>query len=115
MSFNLAWHIDGLPSPENGIPLGKINNFTLLIGVCLKDVSADFEGNLVVYPRSHHVMEQYFRSHGFEDAKQGLTKLPSLPISEPLQIRLKRGDVIICHYSLCHSVAPNTSKDIRYM
>ena len=33
-----VWHIDGLPSPENGIPVGSIKNFTLLVGVCLQDV-----------------------------------------------------------------------------
>lgn len=60
-------------------------------------------------------MERYFRTEGFEAAKSGLAKLPPLPLADPVQVRLKRGDVVVAHYQLCHSIAPNLSPDIRYM
>lgn len=107
------WHIDGLPSSENGISLGQIKNFTLLVGVCLQDVLEDLHGNFVVFPRSHHVMEKYFRDVGFEDAKKGLTNLPALPLAEPVQVKLRKGDFLIAHYMTCHSIAPNIGHQIR--
>lgn len=103
------WHIDGLPSDENGIKQGTIKNFTLLIGVCLRDVLEDFHGNLVVFPRSHWVLAEYFRNHGFETAKSGLKQLPALPLAAPVQVKLRKGDVVFAHYNLAHSIAPNMS------
>lgn len=110
-----AFHIDGLPSTENEVAEGCIRNFTLLIGVCLQDVLTDMSGNFVVYPRSHHVMEQYFRTEGFDVAKQGLVSLPGLPLADPVQLHLRKGDAVLAHYSLCHTIAPNCGPDIRYM
>jgi hypothetical protein len=60
-------------------------------------------------------MQSYFREHGFDGANQGLTKLPALPLTDLCQVKCKAGDCIICHYSLCHSIAPNISPNIRYM
>lgn len=60
-------------------------------------------------------MEKYFQTAGFDSAKEGLTQLPPLPLSDPLQVKLRRGDAVICHYSLCHSIAPNAGINIRYM
>jgi hypothetical protein len=113
--FAAVWHIDGLPAEDSGVPMGDIRNFTLLVGVCLQDVTTELAGNLVVYPRSHHIMQSYFRERGFDEAKRGLTSLPALPLPEPVQVTCRAGDCVICHYSLCHSVAPNASPDIRYM
>ncbi len=109
------WHIDGLPSDENGIPEGSIRNFTLLVGVCLRDVLEDMCGNLVVFPRSHFSLEQYFKREGFANAKTGLKNLPAIALSNPVQVKLKKGDVVVAHYSLAHSIAPNTGYEIRTM
>lgn len=32
------WHIDGLPTPESGVPEGQVHNFTILVGVLLNDL-----------------------------------------------------------------------------
>ena len=108
-AWNSMWHIDGLDKPP------RIGNFTLLVGVALRDVLEDFEGNLVVYPRSHHVLERYFTESGFDDAHKGLKTLPVLPFAEPKQVRLKAGDCVVAHYQLAHSIAPNTGAEIRTM
>jgi hypothetical protein len=39
--WSSLWHIDGLPSKENGIAVGTIKNFTLLVGICLRDVTEE--------------------------------------------------------------------------
>jgi tetratricopeptide (TPR) repeat protein len=113
--WNKIFHIDGFHSKDNGIQKGQIKNFTCLVGIYLTDVSQEFSGNLVVYPRSHHVLEKYFRENGFEIAREnGLEKLPYLPISSPVQILAKAGDIVLAHYQLAHSIAPNTSPHVRY-
>ena len=43
-------HIDGIPTPTNGLPYGKIYGFNSLIGIALSEQREDFCGNLVVYP-----------------------------------------------------------------
>jgi hypothetical protein len=46
-------HIDGIPTPTNGLQYGKIHGFTSLIGIALSEQREDFCGNLVVYPGHH--------------------------------------------------------------
>jgi hypothetical protein len=64
--WDKCWHIDGLHSEHTGIPKGSITNFTCLVGVLLADVTEEFSGNLCVFPRSHHMLEKYFRENGFQ-------------------------------------------------
>lgn len=81
----------------------------------LSDVSTEFAGNLCVYPRSHHVLEKYFQQNGFDEAiEKGLEGLPGLPVGAAKQIIAKPGDVVLCHYQLAHSIAPNITSNIRY-
>lgn len=107
--WSSAWHIDGLHQPP------AIDNFTLLIGVALSDVLDDFAGNLAVFPRSHHVLQDYFQREGFEEAKRGLTNLPKLGFADPVQVKLRAGDAVIAHYQLAHTIAPNLSAHVRVM
>ena len=75
----------------------------MLVGVCLSPCDRDFMGNLVVFPRSHHLMQEHFRRNGcvvrasvpkcpppinsFDTAKQqGLSSF-KLPFAEPVQAR----------------------------
>ncbi len=46
--------------------------------------------------------------------KGGLEALPRLPLAPPQQVLAEPGDVILAHYMLAHSIAPNTSPNIRY-
>lgn len=111
--YNDAWHIDGLPTEGSGQT--TIKNFTMLVGVCLQDVLHDLHGNLMVFPRSHHVLQDYFQKEGFEAAQNGLTKVPKVPLANPIQVKMRTGDVIFAHYSLAHSIAPNCAHMIRTM
>lgn len=106
-----APHIDGLPSPYNGVTKEKYNNFELLVGVFLSDVHECFSGNLTVWPGSHNIIRDYFRSHGADAVLNGM---PAVDLGQPQQILINQGDIIVCHYLLAHSVSPNQSANIRY-
>ena len=115
-----AWHIDGMTDPQQRwAKRGTLGNFTCLVGVALRDVPAPMSGNLMCYPGSHRVLEAWFNQDpGALEAvaDQGEAALPRfLPFEQPVQVCMKAGDVVVAHYQLAHSVAPNTSPDIRYV
>ena len=48
-------------------------------------------------------------------AHEGDKALPKhLPFAAPVQVKMKQGDMVLAHYQLAHSIAPNTSPRIRY-
>lgn len=104
-------HIDGIPSPVNGVPGKEISNFTALVGVYLSEVKQEFAGNFTVWPGSHHLLEQYFRSRGPAAVAEGM---PKIPLGQPVQLTCSPGDVVLCHYQLAHAGAANTSDHDRY-
>ncbi len=105
-------HIDGTHTPTNGVPKGEIRNFTMLLGVMLNDVSAPFSGNFTVWPGTHHLFEAYFRENGIEKLVGGMPTGDRLP--QPVQLAGQAGDVVLCHYQLAHTAAPNVSPHTRY-
>lgn len=106
-------HIDGIYSPNNGVPKGSLRSFTALVGVFLTDINADYAGNLSVWPGSHRKMEAYFRENGI-DALLNEGRTPTLDYGEPLQIQAKAGDAIIAHYQLLHGVTMNIAPMPRF-
>jgi len=113
--WNRGWHIDGFHSKNNGLAPDTISNFNCLVGVVLADVPGPFHGNLGVFPRSHYVLQDYFLKHGFDKVKkEGLEALPTLPLSNCHQVTAEAGDIVLAHYSLAHTICPNTSSLIRY-
>lgn len=103
-------HIDGIPTPHNGLAGGDIQNFTALLGVFLTEVKSEYAGNFTVWPGSHLILEQYFREQGPAAVRQGM---PAVPIGNPVQLLSKPGDVVLCHYELAHTAAVNTSDQDR--
>jgi len=117
------WHIDGFPDAIKGLKTGQVQNFTCLLGILLSEVPDDFCGNLTVYPGSHLLLEKFFREKGgiikfmegttFEGIQLVRESIkPHMP--PPVQIKGKPGDIILAHYQLSHSIAPNISSNIRY-
>jgi len=104
-------HIDGMHSPNNGVPRGTIASFTALVGVFLSDIPHPDMGNFTVWPGSHHVLERYFREHGPQSLLDGF---PPVDIGRPQQITARAGDAVLCHYQLAHGIAGNASPFIRY-
>lgn len=104
-------HLDGMHSPNNGVPRGEIRNFTMLLGIMLNDVSQPFAGNLTVWPRTHFQYERYFSEHGWESLLGGM---PPIDLPEPVQMMGRAGDVVLAHYQLAHTAAINVSPYVRY-
>lgn len=104
-------HVDGMYSPHNGVPEGRIMHFTMLGAVMLSDVTEENCGNFTVWPGTHRLFEDYFRKHTPQSLLKGM---PDVAMPAPLQIRANAGDVVLTHYQLAHSVAPHVGPDIRY-
>ncbi len=108
-------HIDGFASDN------LLDNFNILAGFYLSDVTRQFAGNFTVWPRSHIAAANFFAEHDVQQllhAKQfSLLRemLARVPKAEPRQIEARAGDVVLCHYLLFHCPAVNLSEDIRYM
>lgn len=104
-------HIDGIPTPLNGVTGSSLATFTALVGVFLSDVTQEFAGNLVVWPGSHEVLERYFRERGSAAMTEGM---PRVPLGSPVQLMAAPGDLLLCHYQLAHAAAVNLSPNDRY-
>ena len=113
-------HIDGFPSPGNGVPAGSIHAFAALAAVFLEDVRGPWAGNFTVWPGSHRALGAWFRAHGADPSlPAGIP--PSLApgagpggLGEALQIEARAGDLVLCPYLLAHAAAANLSPHIRY-
>ncbi len=106
-------HVDGMYSPNNGVPKGVLSSFTALAGVFLSEVSRQNAGNFCVWPGTHRLFSEYFEEHGAKCLLEE-NRLPPIEMPAPVQIEAKPGDAIVAHYLLAHGVAWNTSPDVRY-
>ena len=104
-------HLDGMHSPTNGVPEGRIQNFTALVGILLSPLTADFQGNFTVWPGSHRLYERYFNGHSPEALMKGM---PPVDLPPALQVRGEPGDVFLVNYLTGHTAAVNAGCDIRY-
>ena len=102
-------HVDGLAPPEPG---GRPGTFTLLAGIFLTDQTAEWTGNLWVWPGSHHSAAAYLREHG-PDALPSSAPYPPVELHEPRQVTGRAGDVLLAHYLLGHNIGGNTSAVTR--
>lgn len=108
-------HLDGMLKLKDG----KVENFTSLVGILLSDQMEPNMGNLIVYPGSHRLYQQYFQEHGpdvllTEEVFQKMHRSPNVKLSEPVQVTGRAGDLVISHYQLIHASGPNRSSAIRY-
>mmetsp|Transcript_95264 Transcript_95264/g.269255 ORF Transcript_95264/g.269255 Transcript_95264/m.269255 type:complete len:477 (+) Transcript_95264:44-1474(+) len=98
------YHIDG----HGCIP----NGFALLVGCSLTDPPEDScsWGGFTVFPGSH--LDTAFHRAYVKRAKRGG---PRHDVGAPVQLRLRRGDVVFAHPLLAHRRAENWSEVARYM
>lgn len=104
-------HIDGMYTPQNGVPAGTLYHFTALGGVFLSDVTTPDAGNFTVWPGSHRKLEAYFRQHGPEALLSGM---PPVDLGPPRPLMAQAGDAVVAHYALAHGVSGNVGPHIRY-
>ena len=106
-------HIDGVHTPENGVPKGTLGSFSALVGVYLTDLDRTDAGNFTVWPGSHLRMQKYFRAHG-TDVITVENRTPPIETGPPLQLQARAGDAVIAHYQLLHGAAGNWAPRPRY-
>jgi hypothetical protein len=118
------WHTDGMRQ-------GKAHPFSLLVGIALSEVRTPQSGNLIVFPKSHHVLHAMMmlddrgpdkKAQPDDDGHKWSTlthsccaaesvwgngELPNL--GTPVQLLCHKGDVILCHPKLAHRGGPNFS------
>ena len=104
-------HLDGMYSPHNGVTKGDIHSFTMLASVALSATPHPYCGNFTVSPGSHHIYEAYFQEHRPDALLHGM---PDVEIAPPVQLITQPGDVVLVHYQVAHSAAPNHSPHVRY-
>ena len=125
-------HIDGIACPSNQLIPGKIHGFSMLCGISLSNQHESFSGSLVVYPKSHLLVNEALNTQWNKqeelDIPESLRKLGpgewswnsgnAIPDNvlddiEPIQVLLNKGDAVIAHHQLAHAVAQNFSDEIR--
>lgn len=109
--FDLEPHVDSFhPSKDKGP--GQITPFTAIAGIYLNELSADWSGNFTVWPGTHRIFEQYYKSHKPDpNMKYGI---PSVELPKPIQLKVKAGDLVFAHFQLAHDASVNMSEAIRY-
>ena len=83
----------------------------MLVAIYLSDVPNPYAGNFTVWPGTHRAFERYFRQHGAEALLDGM---PPIDLPRPRQITGAAGDIILAHYQIAHTAAPNVSPHTRY-
>ena len=104
-------HLDGMYSPNNGVPQGELRTFTMLVGIVLSDVVEPYAGNLAIWPGTHRRYERYFREHGPDSLLAGM---PDVELPPAEQLIAQAGDIVLCHYQLAHGITANMSPNPRY-
>jgi hypothetical protein len=101
-------HVDGLNAELTGRP----RTFTALVAIHLSAVRTADSGNFVVWPGTHVLNSEQFRSSGLLGFPQGRSQVG---VTQTTPILAEPGDVTIAHYLLGHSPSPNLSSDVRYV
>jgi hypothetical protein len=114
-------HIDGVPVPGTGLPVGekRLFGFTVLAGIFLSDVVEPGQGNFTAWPGTHQQVADWLREHGAEldDPDELLnTTLPQIAETQGpgVPVIARAGDVLLAHYLLLHAIGTNESPHIRY-
>jgi len=113
-------HLDG-----NGVGGGIVNNWTVGISLYLNDVIPQ-GGGTCVWPETHKVMAEYFKTHSRLSLSRSFYALPihagefrhvraisNLDDEAYKEISGPAGTVMFWHSHLLHSASMNCSRDIR--
>jgi hypothetical protein len=96
-------HIDGYQAGQ-AVPA----TFTMLAGLLLSDQVTDDGGNLWVWPGTHLSHAAFFAERG-AGAFAAAGGYPEIALPDPVQVRGRRGDVLLAHYLLGHNIGGNDS------
>jgi ectoine hydroxylase-related dioxygenase (phytanoyl-CoA dioxygenase family) len=112
-------HIDGIPTPHNGVPQdGRLHGFTVLACVLLSDASNTESGNFTCWPGTHHDVAAWVREHdgGIGDGVEFTAFLEELARMRgaSTQVTGQAGDVVLAHYQLVHAAGVHVRPELRY-
>lgn len=118
-------HIDGVPSPHNGVPSdGELHGFTVLAGVLLSDLPEPGHGNFTVWPGSHMAVARWFSQRASQGRRPARVDNPdeffretaavAYSAAQPVAVTGCAGDLILAHYLLMHGVGNHQGPGIRY-
>jgi ectoine hydroxylase-related dioxygenase (phytanoyl-CoA dioxygenase family) len=111
-------HIPGGPHIDGHRPgLDPPASFTMLAGVFLTDQHATQTGNLWVWPGSHIGHQALFRERGpkvlSENSGHATMLEPPADFGAPVEVRGRRGDLLLAHFLLGHNKGGNTADHVR--
>lgn len=98
------WHIDGVPTAENGLLGGRLQVFTALVGIFLTPSREPHTGNFTVFPQSTRRLRDWYRSHGRPALRRGR---PAIDPGPPHPLLTEPGDVVVANYLLAHATTSN--------
>ena len=105
-------HLDGF-GPDQDPP----GTFTVLAGILLTDQRVTSAGNLWVWPGSHLEHQRLFAERGTRVLRQtgGHPTLldPPVELGPSLEVRGRRGDLLLSHYLTGHNKGGNTRHQVR--
>jgi len=97
--------------------INEQESFSLLAGVLLTDQSETQTGNLWVWPGSHLAHSRLFHERGTDALRATwghVTMLdPPFPIGDPVEVRGRRGDLLLAHFLTGHNGGGNTGNQVR--
>eukprot|EP00730_Choanoeca_flexa_P004874 TRINITY_DN11828_c0_g1_i3.p1 TRINITY_DN11828_c0_g1~~TRINITY_DN11828_c0_g1_i3.p1 ORF type:complete len:598 (+),score=134.07 TRINITY_DN11828_c0_g1_i3:174-1967(+) len=104
-----SWHVDGMEKNDH-------SSFTLLLGVTLSDCLEDYHGNFTVFPGSHKTLAQDLEHlvHNGREPKTIMEKQHKRDFGRPVQVKARKGDIVMAHHKLAHRGGANHSPNIRY-
>lgn len=107
-------HIPGGPHIDNHAPDDHVQeSFTLLAGILLTDQDTSQTGNLWVWPGSHLDHSRLFHERGTDALRDTWGHVGSLdppfPIGEPVEVKGRRGDLVLAHFLTGHNGGGNTA------
>ena len=109
-----GWHIDGTWIATDKNSLDGIPFFKLLVGIYLTDLTKPGNGNLMVSPRGHNIVADFFKENGTaicESPKNAFEQLYVQPVPDLVPVLARPGDMIAAHALLPHTVSDNHGPD----
>ena len=108
-------HLDGYYTPTNGVPEGTVGSFHVGTTIYVADV-APRGGGFVVWPGSHRIAHEYFKTHSLLSVVGGTSRTLFAGLDQPpqpLEVTGPAGTVCFWHGQLVHSGSVNCARDIR--
>ncbi|MDA1190885.1 MAG: phytanoyl-CoA dioxygenase family protein [Candidatus Poribacteria bacterium] len=100
-------HLDGYSKGE--LDRGTVGRFCIAVTLLLGDVESQ-GGAFSVFPESHRIFGEYFRTHPIDATRGGGV---SFQLPDPVEFTGQAGDICFWHYWTYHNASTNVRDTIR--